>query len=247
MATESPLHLVATVSLPFEAEHIQQVLQSAGLEVYVDGLHGANNFAFNATMGSIKVRVRAPDAARAEEILREARNKVGTAWYCGRCSETNEANFDMCWKCGGERTEVEGQPPASTAPTATSRPTVHPDDLLSPYRTGDSNAGFNPSPYATPGSPPSAPDPAQVPSSARDEQALEELDDVIQRAYRASVFGLVTLPILLHIYSLITLLGALSIPAPFSPRNTWRFRIAMGINLAVVAACVYIVLQIRAS
>jgi hypothetical protein len=34
-----------------------------------------------------------------------ARQHPGAAWICGRCGESVEGDFDLCWNCGHPRTE----------------------------------------------------------------------------------------------------------------------------------------------
>lgn len=43
------------------------------------------------------------EAARAEEIIREAQNAEaasGPSWRCRDCGEENEYQFAVCWNCG---------------------------------------------------------------------------------------------------------------------------------------------------
>lgn len=36
-------------------------------------------------------------------------------WYCGSCKEVLESSFDVCWSCGGARTEVGSPMPQEIA------------------------------------------------------------------------------------------------------------------------------------
>lgn len=43
------------------------------------------------------------DYPRALELLRTAFSGVGDAeWRCPACAESNDASFEICWRCGGE-------------------------------------------------------------------------------------------------------------------------------------------------
>ena len=216
------LRTLETVSLPFEAEHMQRVLATAGIESFIEGMNGANAFGLNTALGSIKIQVHDADVARARQVLSEVLNAPGQAWYCGDCQETNEANFDYCWKCGGEKSDVATEPPQSEQLPEQYKP----EDMLSPQPVA---APYNPAPYAPPTSALALSAP-EFDSAA----AQVEYEDTIQRAYRASLIALITVPVLLNIYSLVLLLGALSLPGTTtSTRLAWQFGLAMLINLLV--------------
>lgn len=224
------LQLLETVSLPFEAEHLQQVLESAGIEAYVEGVNGSNAFGMNALMGSIKIKVRTEDLPQARQVLSDSFNRVGRPWYCGNCQEMNEPSFDYCWQCEGERAAVETEIPA---PPETPAVEVRPEDLLSPHPM---RSEYNPAPYAPPTTDLALPAPGKNVNEIADSPTQAEYEETIERAYRASIIGLITLPVLLHIYSFVLLMGALSLPATTTAQITWRFRCAMSINLIVFAA-----------
>lgn len=241
MTTE--LQLLETVSLPYEAQHLKMLLEVAGIDAFIEGINASNTFGMNALMGSIKIKVRASDLPSARQVLREEllrMSQSGEAWYCGNCKETNEPSFDICWKCGGAREEVQAERPTSQPP-ATERPTkeIVAEELVSPSPV---RAPYNPTPYAPPQSEPELPPRSDSASSA----AQEEYNETIERAYRASILGLITLPGVMHLYSLILLLGALNIEADTTARLSTRFTIAMAINLFVFLAIAGIfVFQVR--
>ncbi len=140
----SELRLLETVAQPFEAEHMQQVLEAAGVQSFIEGINGSNAFAMNALMGRIRIKVREEDLGRARQALSDAYNQVGPAWYCGACQEMNEPSFDICWKCGGDRAVVAVAPPS---PKSADRAEVRPEDLLSRHAV---SSEYNPAPYAPP-------------------------------------------------------------------------------------------------
>ncbi len=218
----SDLCLLETVSLPYEAEHLQQVLGDGGVEAFVEGLHGSNAFGMNSLMGRIRIKVREGDLPRARELLSEMRNRGGSPWFCGPCQEVNEGSFDYCWKCGGERSVVATDPPL--AEIDNSKVSI---DFSSPHAK---DTQFNPSPYAPPESEPAVP--VEVKTSA---SMQVEYEDRIERAYKASVLGLITVPILLHLYSLAILMSCASLNAVSTARTRWRVRSTLVINLTVLS------------
>jgi len=50
--------------------------------------------------------IRERDYKKAEQLIEEDRKGdiQGTSWFCQNCSETNAPAFELCWKCGEERT-----------------------------------------------------------------------------------------------------------------------------------------------
>lgn len=36
----------------------------------------------------------------------ETLNSESPKWQCVKCHETNEGNFELCWQCGAERSEL---------------------------------------------------------------------------------------------------------------------------------------------
>lgn len=229
------LRLLETVSLPFEAEHLQQVLAAKGIEVFVEGVHSSNTFGMNALMGAIKIKVREEDLPSARQALSELHNNSGTAWYCGACQETNEPSFDYCWKCGGQRSDVEAEPPTASRGGAD----VDVTDFRSQH---PSQANFNPSPYA----PPQTESTTDLPS-----EESSEYEELVNRAYRASIIGLVTLPVVLHLYSCLLIISAvglrIGLRAHYSARTHWRFILANLINVVVLLVAIAIGVAISQS
>lgn len=228
MEPVQPLCVLTAFQTQFEAEHMRLVLEAAGIEAYIEGLHGSSNFTFNTLVGVIRIMVAANDMERAQQVLSEADQQQGSDWYCGECKEFSDASFDICWRCGQSRSEVEAEPslPEPAEPNRSASA-----DALQPVSLDHSAFSYRPSPYATPQSPASR-------SSSREVNPLDadELEDTVNRAWRASIIGLGLLPVVTQIYSLVLLLGALSIPAPLHGRTRSRFFVAMAVNLTVFLA-----------
>ncbi|MGN6134606.1 MAG: putative signal transducing protein [Aureliella sp.] len=221
MNAAEPLAILTTVQQAFEAEHLQQVLENAGIPAYVEGLHCSTNFTFNALIGTIRIRVPERDLERAEQVLEEAQQPRGSDWYCGACAETNDAGFDICWKCGRPRSEVEAEPPAQ----AEQLPVASHDSISIPYTP----VVDNPNPYATPSQHSTALRPPVEATSAR---AAEE---AINNAWKLSVIGLILVPFVTQLISTVILLRTLSYRAPLSQRSQMRFWAAMLINVAALS------------
>jgi len=65
--------------------------------------------------------------------------------------------------------------------------------------------------------------------------ASAEVEELLQRALRASVIGIVVCPPLLHFYSIYLLVRASSVTSRFSPAGTRRFYLALALNVIVGA------------
>jgi putative signal transducing protein len=87
--------------------HARNLLEAAGIRAIV------KNELLSSAMGELPPAecqaevwvLRAPDAERAEAILREyhAPAPAGPPWRCAGCGESCEAQFTQCWRCGAER------------------------------------------------------------------------------------------------------------------------------------------------
>ncbi len=196
-------------------------------------MNSANAFGLNALMGVIKIKVRPEDLNRARQALSEYHNQHGESWYCGSCQEMNEASFDICWKCGGERADVAAELPR---PAETPPAEIRPEDLLTQHQIVKD---YDARPYAPPAADLTPPDPTET-MDPEQSAAQAEYEDTVERAYRASVIGMITVPWLFHVYSMVLLLGALGLPAKSTPKLNFRFRVAMAINLAAFALAIYL-------
>lgn len=113
-----------------EATLAQVELQMEGINAVLESSSAATTFSYvGSAMGGVRLMVDQDDQTRAQAILKglESRPKSGP-WYCSRCRETMDSSFDCCWSCGGERSEVEGQLPATSAGELTSGQTTEQAD-----------------------------------------------------------------------------------------------------------------------
>lgn len=85
--------------------HYRNLLEAEGIDCFL------KNENLGSVMGEIPYAEIWPElwvthdfqAARAEEIIREARlaqADEGPPWRCRNCGEDNEYQFAVCWNCG---------------------------------------------------------------------------------------------------------------------------------------------------
>lgn len=76
---------------------------------------------------------------------------------------------------------------------------------------------------------------------AEEEIADSEGDRLVQYGYRAAMFGCISLPVILHGYSLYLLLKAAMVHQQFTPQASRKFYIAFVIDLAWIALALILV------
>lgn len=87
------------------AHHARNLLQAEGIRAEV------RNERLASAMGELPPAecqaevwvLDARDALRAERLLREGAPVSGPPWVCANCSESLEAQFTHCWRCGAVR------------------------------------------------------------------------------------------------------------------------------------------------
>src|SRR5262249_30252077 len=77
--------------------------------------------------------------------------------------------------------------------------------------------------------------PERISKKPDEDQPESEQDEVARRACLAAVFGLGTLPLLLHLYSLLLLLGFQEAKGPLSERGRRHLMIAIVIDALVLS------------
>jgi len=188
-----------------------------GIMAFVEGANVSTMLSYvGPALGGVRLLVRAGDVQRAKQVvdnLQAERRSVGTPWYCGVCHESLDASFEVCWKCGGIRADVERPlPEAIDGDHANSTQTLRTiGDPLS-QRTRDEN---------------------QSASALPVDVVNVEAEELCLRAWRSALFGLVTLPVVLHVYSLYLLLCAARLTSRFSEQGHRRFNGALAIDLIV--------------
>jgi hypothetical protein len=217
-----------------EAEHVCSILGEHDMAAFVDGAH-ANSWMphVGTALSGVSVYVINADAESALEIIESLElgiDKHAAPWFCGPCQVEVEGGFEVCWSCGKPRHEVEANCPGSAS-------------LVDPTRSAVGNiSSDNGSNASNPYCPPKT-DLAGERLVARtqiDDEDLElnnEAEKMLLDAFRASIIGLVCLPMVAHVYSMYLLIRASLLDARFSDRGRSRFAWAIGIN--VVSVCVW--------
>lgn len=210
------------------ADAARVALEHEGIAARLDGVsvgHALNHV--GTALGGVGLLVNANDAERAAEIVAELAREAElqkSPWYCGRCREDVEATFDVCWSCGNDRRDVEIQRPPKTVES--SRASSLNDDFSENDAGEDAAADGNP--YRSPRATASR-------AIDRREEDLEpedaEREAMIARAWRASILGIVFLPILLHLYSMWLLLRASFGDRKLSSEASRKFYLAFAVNL----------------
>ena len=194
-----------------------------------------------SAVGGARVQVDEHEARRAGEILLgiaddDPPEELKGYWRCRACQEVVDPGFEVCWSCLQPRTEVQDETFRPTLAVladeanedAPGRPLMF--QLLQPSREARGKDGLNP--YA-----PSGAIGGNTTRQRLEIVPLTDPDELVTRAWRASVLGLFLLPPLLHVYSMYLLLRVSLGPAAMSPRASRRFYFAMIINLLVGLIC----------
>ncbi len=102
----SSLIKIATFHNPMDAHVAQGLLEAEGLPSYIEGEHANLALSYvGSAVGGVRLLVSAAHRQLALEVLERAEeNKTtGAEWMCGKCCETVDAGFDVCWSCGSDR------------------------------------------------------------------------------------------------------------------------------------------------
>jgi hypothetical protein len=153
----SELVTVATVVHGSEAESIRLLLESHEIPVILQGANTGAMLSYVGTAVATRICVQEEFAERARQIIAsQDRRRSGTieegAWYCGRCREEVDADFETCWSCGQPREDVERPFPQDRTPSlpdssdavATSRKEAADETVRRAWRTAVLGLGFFP-------------------------------------------------------------------------------------------------------
>lgn len=220
---------IASYANAADADHLKAVLQDHGIRAFVEGGDLQTSLSYiGSALGGVHVTVRSADADKAieikDELSRESHEPTGGPWYCGECEEIVDAGFQVCWKCGQDRSKVEAAMPATADLD---------DEEEEEYLSGDSDhprpdrAHFDESnPYASPQTKVEGAEKTRKPREIN-----EDAEAMLIRAWRAAILGLAVIPMLANIYSMYMLFAALKETNQFTPEGNWRFNVAFFLNL----------------
>ncbi len=89
-----------------DAHFAQGLLEAEGLQSFIEGEHANLALSYvGSAVGGVRLLVLDTDRQLALEVLNRAEEKAqgGEEWICGKCRETVDAGFDVCWSCGSDR------------------------------------------------------------------------------------------------------------------------------------------------
>lgn len=230
---KSDFHKVANYGDATEAEFICSILQENDLAAFVDGAAASSWMPHvGSALGGVGLYVKREDAERALEIIESldsGYSEDSTPWFCEPCQAEVEGSFEVCWSCGRPRGEVEGKFPDTANIVSPNRPDV--ENLESRIESEHSN------PYAAPRT--EAQGETLEPRTA-EPGFNEDAERMLVHAFRASIIGLICLPVIAHFYSMYLLMRASLVGAKFSAKGRSRFAWAVVINIASVFAWGYL-------
>lgn len=76
--------------------HAKNLLENAGIEVQIKNEFVGANLSHISQM---ELWVSENDFEKATQIVNTKPEQGQQAWVCQNCNETNEGNFNVCWKC----------------------------------------------------------------------------------------------------------------------------------------------------
>jgi len=97
---------IAACATTTEAVQIRDALADHGVSALIDTTAAASI----GVLGGARVLVPSCDATRAKAIIESLPDDSENSdkpWFCGKCKEVVDGDFDVCWSCGNARVEVE--------------------------------------------------------------------------------------------------------------------------------------------
>ncbi len=212
-----------------EAEHMCSVLQSFQIDAFVDGANSSNTLSHAVIALGCGLFVRKQDESSAIEIVTAHEREGAEAkepWYCSQCRYEVDAEFDFCWQCNADRsTSQVRRAPESSGACEEASEHVGLLDLANAVSAPEGDNPYEP--------------PIQASSPIENEPDVATVDpraeDLVRRAWIATIFGIAFLPILAHIYSMVLLYRASRITSEFTPKSNKRFFYAIFLNVAIPA------------
>lgn len=231
--TSRDLVEVANCANELEAEQLRGLLEEVGIAAFIDGAAVNTMMSHVGTaLGGVRVLVESGHEQPARELVASL-GSGGEPWYCCRCREQIEGNFDVCWSCGQPRSQVESprprapeadQPADEYAGDQSVQPaaSIHVNDarLLRAERGDYDHAN----PYASPRAP-------QAVSRDEPDAVHPDAEAMLLRAWRAAIIGLLLLPVILQLYSMWLLIRAAMLTSVFTPEGQRRYYGAMALNV----------------
>lgn len=224
-AMNDQLITIAKYSTATAAHAARIRLDAEGIRAFVaDETVASTLWHVGSALGGIKLQVARADAERAGAILGGADSGGGPTewWLCPDCHQDVDAGFDICWSCGAVYQEVK-------------------DRIVSQGKPAEDPSDDQVSESSAPHSAATEEDSTSWRSDFQDEVetpasvAESTPDEVVDRAWRAAVIGLILCPPLPHFYSMWLLAHVAFSDRPLSPHKSSKFYGAWAINVLVAA------------
>ncbi len=183
------------------------------------------------------LQVRASELQKAGDILLgvadwEIPQELQGFWLCRDCQQVVDPGFELCWSCSQPREEVAD---SSFRPTLAVLSEDAEEDHPARSPTFELLQTDSSMPSGDRWERPSFRESAvgRSPSSEWSIVSVTNRDDLVTRAWRASVLGLFFFPPFLHVYSMYLLLRVSLRHGTLHPRSNRRFYMALAVNLLV--------------
>ena len=214
---------IGSYATEVEANYVCSLLNEQGIQAFVDGAASNTMMSYVGTaLGGVRLLTSADSAAAAIEFLAGLEDDTPAPegqWFCGECKETIDANFEICWACGKERGIVEAPAPKFEHEIDQTIDVGLDNEIVVGRPTAPSS-----NPYVPPGVSGSAAMENVTASSS------DDIDAMVLRAYRASLFGFVLIPVVTHAYSLYLLLSLAGPQANMSAKSNRLWYVAFAIT-----------------
>jgi len=227
---------IASFGQPEDAYVARNQLERAGIPAVITEASSAGTlWHLGSATGGAKLQVSEADAQRARQFLLETvsdpdRHDLSGYWRCLPCQEIVDPGFDVCWSCSRPKEEVLDTSFQPTLAHVVEPPTEFdpPEEPLVLMRPSvEAEGEFQDNPYS-----PSGAQAATVRPSVHIAPP-QNVDDLILRAWRASVIGTFVCPPVLNVYSMYLLIWVSLRGASLSPKVNRRFYAALAINILV--------------
>ncbi|MFN3190215.1 MAG: DUF2007 domain-containing protein [Aureliella sp.] len=195
-----------------QAYQCQNELKAGGIEAFVEGDNTQIALAYlGSALGGVRLLVPEDQVEQAENILGETREVLGP-WTCGTCFSEVDEGFDVCWKCGADRSDQYLVPEEEAVQVSYADPNHGQQD----QSRSDSANPYHPISAERMNAEP-------VPGS-------ETAEELTTRAFVVCIVSCLFLPVLGNLYSLYLLFKRHQLGVPFSSREPTRFWIALVVN-----------------
>ncbi len=217
----SQFKVVASFPNAHQAELISSILRENGINSFANNAETSVSLShIGLGLGGVQVMVNGGDIEEATAILAELESNKCEPWKCGNCQSEVDEGFDVCWKCGASREEAAFDPGIQTESYQVESidkvgfQQFPPVDGKHPYQA-----------------PITSPTKEQSDAPEKDSSVQVAAEEMVDRAWRASILGLILLPGVCQAYSLYLLIRASLTSDQLSPKHQGRYTVTLVLNL----------------